>query len=60
VSKLAAHPTGDYFVHSLEGMDYHGPSDLIMAANANPYVPKHLKGRAQKSIWSFDRMWARR
>jgi hypothetical protein len=26
-------------------MEYHGPSDLLAAAQTNPYVPAHLKDR---------------
>jgi hypothetical protein len=29
----------------LDRIEYHGPSDLIVAANANPYVPAHLKDK---------------
>ena len=46
LSKLAAHPNGDILFDNLERMEFRGPSDLIAAANANPYVPEHLKGKA--------------
>jgi hypothetical protein len=45
VSKLAAHPNGHILFDNLESMDFRGPSDLVAAANTNPYVPEHLKGK---------------
>ena len=46
LSKLAAHPNGDILFGNLERLEFRGPSDLIEAAAANPYVPEHLKGKA--------------
>lgn len=45
ISKLAAHPNGEFKFENLELLDYRGPSDLVEAAHANPYVPAHLKDR---------------
>jgi hypothetical protein len=45
VAKLAAHQNGMLVVGKLERMEYQGPSDLLAAAELNPYVPDHLKSR---------------
>jgi hypothetical protein len=45
VSKLASHQNGLFIFGKLDRMEYGGPSDLLAAAEANPYVPDHLKGR---------------
>lgn len=43
VSKLAGHANGDFTFGNMDMLTYRGPSDLIAAAHANPYVPNHLK-----------------
>jgi hypothetical protein len=45
VCKLVSHQNGLILSGNLDQMDYHGPSDLLAAAEANPYVPAHLKDR---------------
>jgi hypothetical protein len=45
VCKLANHPNGLIQFNKLEQLAYDGPSDLLAAAAANPYVSEHLKGK---------------
>ena len=45
VCKLVAHPNGLIVSRNLDQMVYHGPTDLLAAAEANPYVPARLKDR---------------
>jgi hypothetical protein len=45
VCKLVSHPNGSVLSGNLDQMEYQGPSDLLAAAQVNPYVPAHLKDR---------------
>ena|ERR1017187_6462977 len=45
VCKLVSHPNGLMVSGNMDQMEYHGPSDLLAAAAANPYVPARLKER---------------
>lgn len=45
VSKLAAHPNGEFKFDKLELLPNKGPSDLLSAARDNAYVPADLKDR---------------
>ncbi len=46
IAKLAAHPNFEYMIGNLDRMNYKGPTDLVKAAEDNPYVPGHVKGRS--------------
>lgn len=45
VCKLASHQNCTILDGGMERLKYNGPTDLIAAAQANPYVPDHLKDK---------------
>lgn len=45
ICKTAADPRGLLEMRNLDRLTYRGPSDMVEAAQANPYVPQHLKDK---------------
>ena len=45
VSKLSPHQNSTILDGGMERLSYNGPTDLVAAAYANPYVPDHLKDK---------------
>jgi len=46
VCKLAVNPNSVILPEHLDKLAYHGPTDLLAAAQKDPYVPDHLKHKA--------------